>query len=122
MGAGSFPAAISRWRGSLIPPTPRCEGDETHAQLAPREAASILGYEAGDFALRGSLPVSENDPGAADVEDYGRAGKRSFQRGFSASHFPTEIGSVGAASASVQHDGADERCPRRIASKGAAAN
>jgi hypothetical protein len=42
MKAGRFPAAVNRRRGSLTPLTPRCEGDETHARLALREAAAIL--------------------------------------------------------------------------------
>ena len=125
MRAGRFPAAARRPRGSLSPLTPRCEGDETHARLAPREAAAILSLTIGnDFALRGSLPGKreQDDPGAADVEDYGQAGKRRFQRGFSASHSPIGVGSVGAAPASVRHDGAGGLCPRWIASEGAAAD
>jgi AraC family transcriptional regulator len=34
----------------------KVSGDDTHAQLAPREAAAILSLKAGGFALRRSLP------------------------------------------------------------------
>ena len=61
MRASRFPAAARRPRGSLSPLTPRCEGDETHARLAPPEAAAILSLTIGnDFALRGSLPGKRN--------------------------------------------------------------
>ena len=58
MRAGRFLQQSAAGVEACTPLTPRCEGDETHARLAPREAAAILGFTRGKGLRIASVTAS----------------------------------------------------------------